>query len=143
MALSLLNSVSSIVLLESLGLKSVRTIVQMNVKKMANILPVHPSTGYAFNPINESLMPIKGVLKTGSWLSGQPINFHLENQGIGSYLYTLNVTDIAGNMASSSVSVNVIDTIAPAILSSGDISLSEGSKGQIISWNLNDFDPNT
>lgn len=70
-----------------------------------------------------------------------PLNLNLLSLG----MHTINVVayDAAGNSASDSINIIVVDNTAPSIDSPADIEFEEGETGYLISWNPSDARPNS
>lgn len=78
---------------------------------------------------------------SGSWTSGVPITINIDGLTVGSYDYTINVTDASNNTATDTVIVTVEDTAVPIVDSPADITYEEGTTGHRISWNVIDNNP--
>jgi len=83
------------------------------------------------------------VVDSGSWTSGVPITINVDGLTVGSYNYTIVVTDASNNTATDTVIVTVEDTTAPAVDSPADITYEEGTSGHSISWTATDNNPNS
>jgi len=72
---------------------------------------------------------------SGSWISGAEISFNVDNLMLGIHTIVIFVSDNLGNTASDSVIVTVTtDYIAPTVTTPADISYTEGSAGNSITW---------
>ncbi len=81
---------------------------------------------------------------TGRWVAGVPITVNLAGLVLGTYNYTLVVTDGEGNFASDTVIVTVVnDTFAPQINSTGNLSYVVNTTGNHIQWTILDANPAT
>ncbi|MDH5403680.1 MAG: BspA family leucine-rich repeat surface protein [Candidatus Heimdallarchaeota archaeon] len=75
-----------------------------------------------------------------SWSNGL-INVNIDGLDIGSHTFIINVFDNSGNMATDSVNVIVHESIPPMINNPVDISYTQGSTGNTISWTVGDIHP--
>ncbi|TFG14653.1 hypothetical protein EU537_03010 [Candidatus Thorarchaeota archaeon] len=69
------------------------------------------------------------------------LNLNVLNLGV----HTINATvyDVAGNYASDTISITVVDTTTPTIDSPADVSFDEGEVGQWIAWSPDDARPSS
>ena len=75
------------------------------------------------------------VFTSGDWTSGTPITFSVDNLAVGSYTFTIIISDLAGNTASSNVTVTVQDTTAPIFSSvPTNTSYTVGTTGHNLTW---------
>jgi hypothetical protein len=88
------------------------------------------------------------VLRNGTpWSSGlcndteSVITVSVDGHNLGTYNYTIAVTDIGGNTATDTVLVIVTDGTPPTIDSPPDIEYEEGQTGNVIVWNSDDLHP--
>ncbi|MFW9870508.1 MAG: hypothetical protein ACFFEL_12855, partial [Candidatus Thorarchaeota archaeon] len=81
-------------------------------------------------------------IKTGLWnSSSESITINVDGLTLGSYNFTIFVTDVGGNVANDTVYVNVLDGIAPTIDTPPDITYNEGDIGYLIQWDPTDAHP--
>jgi len=80
---------------------------------------------------------------SGSWTSGVPITINVDGLAIGSYNYTIVVSDVYDNSATDTVIVIVEDITEPVVDSPDNITYNEGDAGNEISWTANDLNPAT
>ena len=78
------------------------------------------------------------------WTDNTPIIYNIPNGfSIGSYIYTINITDDSGNFVTDSVNFTVEDITNPSIISaSSDFTVEAGYTGQSLSWTATDLNPN-
>ena len=83
--------------------------------------------------------------KSGSWSNGVDIVVNIDGLTLGTYSFTITVTDSSNNEASDTVMVIVTSGVAtnPTVTSPPDQSYVEGSTGNSISWTATDDDPGT
>ena len=81
-------------------------------------------------------------IASGNWTSNSPITVNVDGLLIGSYDYTIIVSDISGNFARDTVIVTVEDTTAPVLNSPQDISYEQSTTGYNITWTVVDANPN-
>ncbi|MHA1928064.1 MAG: hypothetical protein ACTSV2_05715 [Candidatus Thorarchaeota archaeon] len=81
-------------------------------------------------------------IHTGLWnSSSETISRSLDGLPYGSHNLTLLVRDVGGNIATSSVTISVLDTVVPVLDSPADFGISEGSTGHQIIWHPFDLHP--
>ncbi len=80
------------------------------------------------------------VLQLGGW-DGSPITINADSLSMGSYNYTLVVTDASSNSASDTVFVYVADLTAPSISHPEDVEFPVGQMGNTITWTAYDEHP--
>ncbi|MHA2501669.1 MAG: DUF2341 domain-containing protein, partial [Candidatus Kariarchaeaceae archaeon] len=89
------------------------------------------------------------VYKNGSQLFSTPMPngqfvLGIDGLGLGTYNYTIHVTDFYGNSNVDTVIVTVNDTIIPVITSpAANTTMSEGSSGNSLTWIVTDNNPDT
>ncbi|MHA2198793.1 MAG: hypothetical protein ACXABN_02890 [Candidatus Thorarchaeota archaeon] len=106
-------------------------------------------TGYSITWNPSDLHPVsyeilrEGVqVKTGSWnSSSETMTVNVDGLTLGSYNFTIYVTDVGGNIANDTVFVNVSDGSTPTIDSPADVIYDEGDIGSFIQWNPADAHP--
>ncbi|GAJ03531.1 unnamed protein product, partial [marine sediment metagenome] len=78
-----------------------------------------------------------------AWTSGDPINYNIpDGFSVGSYIYTVNFTDLGGLYTTENVVFTVEDTTNPVIaLSPNNFTIEYGYMGQNISWIATDANP--
>jgi parallel beta-helix repeat protein len=77
---------------------------------------------------------------SGQW-DGSNIQISVDGLDLGTYNYTLVVSDTSNNIASSTVLVSVVDTINPVVSNLGDIQFEIGTIGHNLTWTLEDSNP--
>jgi len=77
------------------------------------------------------------------WTDNTPIIYNIPvGFSVGSYIYTINVTDDSGNFITDSVNFTVEDTTNPSIVSApSDLNVEFGYTGQSLSWTATDLNP--
>ncbi|MFX1415856.1 MAG: ABC transporter substrate-binding protein [Promethearchaeota archaeon] len=81
-------------------------------------------------------------VKSGAWnSSSETITISVDGLSLGTYNYTLLVTDLGANSASDVVMVTVIDVTFPTIDSPPDIEYYENDIGNMITWHPYDVNP--
>jgi len=106
-------------------------------------------TGYSISWNATDLHPISYViyleespLISGNWNSSSEFFLvSVDGLGLGSYNYTIVVTDVGGNTAVDTVFVHVTDGTAPNIDSPADVQYDESATGYSITWNPSDMHP--
>jgi len=85
------------------------------------------------------------VVSSTPWANNTPIVYNIpEGFSVGSYIYTINFTDLGGNFIADSVDFTVEDTTNPVItVSPNNFTEEAGYTGQSISWTATDALPNT
>jgi len=80
-----------------------------------------------------------------AWTSGIAITYNIpDGFGIGSYIYTINITDDSGNFVTDSVNFTVEDVTNPIITDAPSSLIIEFEyMGQSLSWTATDLNPNT
>ncbi|MHA1950277.1 MAG: hypothetical protein ACW987_10415 [Candidatus Thorarchaeota archaeon] len=81
-------------------------------------------------------------VKSGTWnASVETITISADGLAVGTYNYTIVVTDVGSNTANDTVYVIVNDGTFPTIDSPADVPYDEGTPGNSISWNPSDLNP--
>ncbi len=81
-------------------------------------------------------------VKAGLWnSSSEVITISVEGLSIGTYNYTIMVTDVDDNSATDEVSVTVVDGTAPTIDSPSNVEYDEFATGYSITWDPSDLHP--
>ncbi|MFW9786562.1 MAG: hypothetical protein ACFFE1_02700 [Candidatus Thorarchaeota archaeon] len=81
-------------------------------------------------------------VKSGTWnTSIETISIIVDGLAVGTYNYTIIVTDVGSNTAIDTVYVIVYDATNPTIDSPADVLYDEGTTGHSISWNPSDLNP--
>ncbi|MHA2056608.1 MAG: hypothetical protein ACXACG_06660 [Candidatus Thorarchaeota archaeon] len=94
------------------------------------------------HPVSYEILQVGVQVKTGLWnLTSETITIDVDGLGIGTYNFTIYVTDVGGNIANNTVFVNVLDGIAPTIDSPSDVTYDEGATGNYIVWDPVDAHP--
>ena len=93
-----------------------------------------------YEPGNYTIFKGTEILETGSWSNERPISLLLlETLDIGSYIYTVNVTDETGNFNLDSFVLHIEDTTSPTISRPDDLNVESGStENSHISWQVTD-----
>lgn len=99
----------------------------------------HPKDSY---PGNYTLLVNDSVVETNYWCSNG-LEVEIPSYGIGIYNFTVLIADAAGNTATTTVFVTIVDTIAPSIDAPDDITFDEGDTGYTIVWSPFDFSPDS
>ena len=78
------------------------------------------------------------------WTSNIAIIYDIpDGFNVGSYIYTINITDDSGNFVTDSVNFTVEDNTDPSIISApSDLTVEFGYTGQSLSWTATDLNPN-
>jgi len=87
-----------------------------------------------------------GIVVTSTpWTNNTPVVYNIPNGfNLGSYVYTVNFTDLDGNFITDSVTFTVEDTTNPIItVSPNDLTIDYGYSGQNLSWTATDANPDT
>ncbi|MBN2149920.1 MAG: hypothetical protein JW839_00610 [Candidatus Lokiarchaeota archaeon] len=74
---------------------------------------------------------------SGSWTSSDIINVVVDGLAVGTYNYTLVVTDGLGGTSQDEVLVTVTN-VAPTITTPSDLAYEQGTTGHAIAWNVTD-----
>ena len=84
-------------------------------------------------------------VSTGSWTSGVDIKLNVDGLAIGTYNYTISVSDSAGQTAESTIWVTVskMPNSPPTIDHPNDITYTFNSTGNSITWNVTDPNPDS
>ncbi|MBY8988628.1 MAG: hypothetical protein KGD61_09260, partial [Candidatus Lokiarchaeota archaeon] len=79
------------------------------------------------------------------WSSGVAITYNVpDGFGVGSYIYTVNFTDLEGNFITDNINFTVEDATNPVItVSPNDFTIEYDYTGQSISWTATDANPDT
>lgn len=91
----------------------------------------------ANDPLKYEITRNGTIVKSGTWF-GTTLNVSLDGLEIDLYLFNCTVWDIANNTVSDIVQITVRDTLAPQIIGSGDLSITEGDLGYNITWDITD-----
>ncbi|KKN08829.1 hypothetical protein LCGC14_1052760 [marine sediment metagenome] len=118
------------------------------VDSPANITYEEGTTGHSIswiatdnNPGNYIIYKDGFEVNSGSWTSSVPITINVDGLTVGSYNYTIVVSDVYDNSATDTVIVTVEDTADPVVDSPADITYEEGTTGHSISWIATDNNP--
>jgi ABC-type transport system substrate-binding protein len=147
----------TIVFEDSIGYSSTDTVYVEVVDGTSPVL-THPngltysegSTGHTISwqgtenyPSHYEVFKNGSIYRSGPWnSSGEMISVSVDGLSLGTYNYTLVLTDDGGNFASDTVFITVIDTTAPEYnLLPDDFSFNEGETGFSIIWNFTDSNP--
>ncbi|MFQ5832657.1 MAG: hypothetical protein ACE5H4_08150 [Candidatus Thorarchaeota archaeon] len=83
-------------------------------------------------------------IKSGTWNDTlETISVTVDGLSLGTYNYTILVTDVGSNTATDTVWVTVSDGTAPTVDSPADVEYNEGQTGNSISWNPSDLHPSS
>ncbi|MHA2023376.1 MAG: right-handed parallel beta-helix repeat-containing protein [Candidatus Thorarchaeota archaeon] len=93
-----------------------------------------------FNPHYFEVFRNETQIDSGQW-NGSDIVISSDGLDLGTYNYTLTVSDASNNNASSTVMVSVEDTISPVISSLEDTQFTIGTTGHNLTWVLEDPNP--
>ncbi|MHA2141870.1 MAG: hypothetical protein ACXADC_11360 [Candidatus Thorarchaeota archaeon] len=81
-------------------------------------------------------------IKSGSWNSSvETISISVEGEGLGTFNYTIEVTDVGSNSIADTVWVIVSDGTPPTIDTPSDVGYNEGEPGSSITWDPTDLHP--
>ncbi|GAH43431.1 unnamed protein product, partial [marine sediment metagenome] len=87
-----------------------------------------------------------GIVVTPTlWTSNTPIVYNIPGGfTIGSYIYTINITDDSGNFVTDTVNFTVEDNTNPVITNAAsDLVMEFGYSSQPVQWSATDLNPNT
>lgn len=99
-------------------------------------------TPFDLHPASYIIYRNGNLVRIGAWnTSADVISISLGFLQYGWYNYTIVVQDESSNIANDSIYVIVKDNIAPLLESQNDIVLSEGTIGEVITWNASDTNP--
>ena len=109
------------------------------------------ATGYSitWNPLDQHPVSyeilLEGVqIKAGAWnSSSESITVIVTGLTLGTYNFTIIITDVGGNIANDTVYVNVSDGSAPTVDSPQDVTYDEGDTGYSIVWSPLDAHPSS
>lgn len=93
-----------------------------------------------FNPHYFEVFRDETQIDYGSW-DDSDIVVSIDGLDLGTYNFTLTVSDASNNNASNTVMVSVLDTIEPVINSLEDIQFTVGITGHSLTWILEDINP--
>ncbi|MCE7737043.1 MAG: hypothetical protein GPJ54_19310 [Candidatus Heimdallarchaeota archaeon] len=80
----------------------------------------------------------------GEWDNENNVTIDIDGLIKGTYNFTLRLKDNSDNFSTNTVFVTVIDTTTPEInLDQAEIAYSEGSQGNVLTWNVTDNHPDT
>ncbi len=107
------------------------------------------ATGYSIIWDPSDMHPVSYVIylegspvKSGIWNSSvETITISVDGHGLGSYNYTIVVTDVGGKTATDTVYVHVNDGTTPTIDTPLDILYDEFETGYAITWDPSDLHP--
>ncbi len=117
----------------------------------SDVLYDEGNTGYSITWDPSDLHPVsyeilqEGVqVKTGAWNStSETITINVDGLSLGTYNFTIYVSDVGGNTANDTVFVNVNDGTVPTIDSPPNVTYDEGDAGNSIVWNPSDTHPSS
>ncbi len=102
-------------------------------------------TATDLNPYNYTIELIgTGIVVTStSWAINTPVVYNIpDGFSVGSYIYTVNFTDLGGNFITNIVNYTVEDTTNPVIIASpNNFTVEYGYTGQSLSWTATDLNP--
>ncbi len=94
------------------------------------------------HPLSYSLYREGTLLRSGSISNDFPVVFvQIEDYSLSVYNYTLIIEDESGNLGSQSVLVKITDSNPPLIRRPADIVITEGSTGQVVTWEILEANP--
>jgi hypothetical protein len=94
------------------------------------------------HPVSYEIYLDDVMIRSGAWnSSGESITISVDGHNIGTYNYTLRVTDVGGNTGKDVVLVTVYSTVVPSIINAPDQNMVEGSAGNEIVWDPLDLNP--
>ncbi|MFW9965150.1 MAG: hypothetical protein ACFFCX_16380 [Candidatus Sifarchaeia archaeon] len=112
---------------------------QYNEFSTGNLITWDPSD---LHPVSYIIYLEGSPVKSGAWNSSiETVSISVDGHGLGTYNYTLVVTDVGGNTASDEVMVYVVDATSPIIDSPSDLTYYEFDTGYSITWNPDDANP--
>jgi C4-type Zn-finger protein len=95
-------------------------------------------------PNNYTIYENASQVDTGTWASGDPINYSVDDLPLGFYNYTIVVADQSNFQVIDTAIVTVLDNSNPVISKpANDLQYSEESTGNVLSWNSTDTYPDT
>ncbi|MFW9813318.1 MAG: hypothetical protein ACFFF9_12730, partial [Candidatus Thorarchaeota archaeon] len=120
-----------------------------NIDSPPDVFYNEGATGYSIiwnpsdlHPASYEILREGVQVKTGLWnSSSEAITINVDGLALGSYNFTIFVTDVGGNVANDTVYVNVSDGITPTIDTPPDITYNEGDTGYLIQWDPADAHP--
>jgi hypothetical protein len=96
------------------------------------------------HPVSYEILQVGVQVKTGLWnSSSETITIDVDGLFLGTYNFTIYVTDVGGNIANDTVFVNVLDGSAPTVDSPSDVTYDEGDTGNYIVWDPVDTHPSS
>ncbi|MHA1772000.1 MAG: right-handed parallel beta-helix repeat-containing protein [Candidatus Thorarchaeota archaeon] len=78
-------------------------------------------------------------IASGTWTNAETVRVSADGLDLGTYNFTVLITDESGNQAVDSVFITVRDTTAPTITTPEDIVYVIGTRGHVIHWNITDL----
>jgi len=116
-----------------------------------NPADIDGDSGYSITWSPSDLHPVsyqilrEGVqVKSGTWnTSGETMTISVDGLSIGSYNYTIVLTDIGGNTVTDEVIVTVYSADVPTIDQPANQTISEGATGLFVTWNPLDLNPSS
>ena len=95
-----------------------------------------------FNPEYYTILLNDGLYLEGNWNSSSEIfSIDVSQMPMGIYNYTLLVTDVGGNSVTDTVLVNITDQTLPFFNNPTEMSISDGSLDNGISWSITEVNP--
>ncbi|MDH5402736.1 MAG: hypothetical protein OEY49_09615, partial [Candidatus Heimdallarchaeota archaeon] len=137
------NKVSDIVVIH------VRDSIYPTIDSPPNFSYEYGVTGNTISWTPNDLLPLSykiyrnnTQISSGGWISGVPIILNIDNLGLSTYNFTIELTDTNGNKISDEVFITVEDTTRPTFISStADYTYALGITGNSISWTAIDLLP--
>ncbi|MFW9961772.1 MAG: hypothetical protein ACFFDV_12190, partial [Candidatus Thorarchaeota archaeon] len=91
-------------------------------------------------PSNYSIFMDEQLFVSDNWTTGS-ITLDIDGLALGNYVFTILVCDSSNNLASDSVLVTVVDTVAPMINHPSDVFINLGTGSIELSWGPTDLLP--
>ncbi|MFW9959093.1 MAG: hypothetical protein ACFFCT_13565, partial [Candidatus Odinarchaeota archaeon] len=91
-------------------------------------------------PSNYSIFMDEQLFVSDNWTTGL-ITLDIDGLALGNYVFTILVSDSSNNLASDSVLVTVVDTVAPMINHPSDVFINLGIGSIQLSWEPTDLLP--
>lgn len=119
-----------------------------DISPISDITYQMSSTGHSINwVIGDTYPDVYNITKDGAtlvattaWTNGT-IPLNIDGLTLGNYTYIIYVYDLAGNMATETVKVTVVDTTIPDISSPSDITYPGGTQSYTLQWVVGDNNP--
>ena len=100
-------------------------------------------TGTDLNPGFYSVYINGSLYQDGTWISNTAVQIPINTSSLGFFDYSIQFNDTSGNIASDTVIIHIIDTIAPTVSGPSSYPIYvEGSMSNFIDWVATDLNPN-